>query len=180
MRGRAALAAAVCALFATGASADRLVRGVTDVTTIEDLQGRAQVLFRWDPAIAEGNVAVWQALLRFEAEGDDEARALTLRVYPITSEWDAQSRHIAFDAELWSRAEVDLRRSGPVVVDLTVLVKEIVEHGMTAYGFVVLPDDGEGLTPSDLASLGGLSSGTVEVSWRKVPAPPTRGVRERG
>jgi hypothetical protein len=55
-------------------------------------------------------------------------------------------------------------------VDFTVLLKEIVEHGMTAYGFVVLPDDGEGLTPSDLASLAGLSNGMMEVSWRKVPS----------
>jgi hypothetical protein len=174
MNRRAVLSVVLVAtLLATQAMAERLVRPVTDVTTIGGPVGACQVAFRCDPTITGGNVAVRQALVRFDLQGEPEDRALTVRVYPVTAPWSFGVPRVVYDAELWSRTEVDLRHSGPVVMDLTNLVKEIVEHGMTSYGFVVAAGPAaEGMTQGEAARFSGLSSATMEVTWRRTPESP--------
>ena len=158
---------------ATVARAERFVRPVTDVATVERLAGGSQIFFQWDPTIAEGDVAVRHAVLRFNLQGEPEAKTITLRVHPVTAPW-SRGLPVVYDEELWSHKEVDLRLSGAVVMDLTTVVKEIAEEGVRSYGFLVEADagEGDGLTSADLARLAGLSTGIVEVTWRRTPAPP--------
>jgi hypothetical protein len=148
---------------------------VTDVTQSQDERGGSRLLFRWDPQLAGGDVAVRRAVLRFDLSGEVQEKSVTLRIHPVTSPWAGGGGTIRYDEELWSHAEIDLRRSGRVVVDVTNLVKEIVEEGLTTYGFVVRADAGsrEGFGAPDLAQFSGLSSGVIEVVWRKVPPRPT-------
>jgi hypothetical protein len=175
MRHVAVMMIAAGLLLAGQASAERLSRAVSDVTTTADGRGGSRVLLRWDPQLGEG-VAVRKATLRFDRSGDAVARSLTLRVYPVTAAWADGAGSVAFDTDLWSHGRVDLAESGPVIVDVTTLVKEMVEGGMRTYGFLIAADgaEEEGLRSADLARLAGLSSATIDVTWRKVPPAPRR------
>jgi hypothetical protein len=145
-----------------------------DVAPTPDGRGGSGVFFRWSPELAEG-AAVRRATLRFDRTGEAVGRALTVRVYPVTAAWSGNGP-VRYDADLWSHAEVDLAESGPVVIDVTTVVKEIVESGFEAYGFVLAADGAEesGLTQADISRLAGLSSGTIDVTWRRVPGAPRR------
>ncbi len=168
------IAIGVGLMLAGPVAAERLSRVVTDVATASDGRGGAQVFFRWTPNLPSG-AAVRKATLRFERSGEGVARALTVRVYPVTAAWSGTGP-LRYDTELWSHAEVNLAEPGPVVIDVTTVVKEIVEGGFEAYGFVLAADGAEesGLTQADVSRLGGLSSGTIDVTWRRVPAAPRR------
>lgn len=175
MRTRFACAAMGAALVLAGpVAAERLSRGVTDVATTSDGRGGSQVFFRWSPELSAG-AAVRQATLRFERSGEAVARAVTVRVYPVTAAWSGTGP-LRYDPGLWSHAEIDLAEAGPVVIDVTTVVKEIVEGGHPVHGFVLAADGAEesGLTPAEVSRLGGLSSGTIDVTWRRVPAAPAR------
>jgi hypothetical protein len=132
---RVLVAMAVVALFAATATAERLARQVSDVTPTADPRGGSRILFRWDATLAEGEVAVRRAVLRFTLAGVAQETTLTLRVYPVTAAWSGGQGAVSYDADLWSHAEIDLRQSGTVGVDVTNIVKEIVEEGLTTYGF---------------------------------------------
>jgi hypothetical protein len=182
MRPAVLSAVFLVAFLATQASAERLTRPVTDVTTVSrGVRGGSEIAFHWDPAIAQGDVAVRHAFLRFNLAGEPVDRTLTVRAYPVTSPWSVGSPNVTFDEELWSRAEIDLRRAGPVVIDLTTLVKEVVEEGQPYYGFVITagPGEGDGLSEAETARFAGLSSATMDVTWRRTPEPPAA-VRPEG
>jgi hypothetical protein len=169
---RVLVAMAVVALFAATATAERLARQVSDVTPTADPRGGSRILFRWDATLAEGEVAVRRAVLRFTLAGVAQETTLTLRVYPVTAAWSGGQGAVSYDADLWSHAEIDLRQSGTVGVDVTNIVKEIVEEGLTTYGFVIAVDGAgaTGLAEGEVARFGGLSTGTMDVVWRRVPA----------
>lgn len=158
------------------ASAERLSRPVSDVTVAEDARGGSQVLFRWDSPLPAG-AAVRKAVLRFDRTGERVPRTVTLRVYPITAPWTDGRGAVVFDADVWSYARVDLSQAGPVVVDVTTVVKEVVEGGMRAHGYLVAVDGrgAQGLSPVELARLAGLSTASMDVTWRRLPPVRTRG-----
>lgn len=162
-------------LLVTQASAERLTRAITDVTTVSrGVRGGSEIAFHWDPTIAQGDVAVRHAFLRFDLAGEPVDRTLTVRAYPVTSPWSVGSPNMTYDEALWSRAEIDLRGAGPVVIDLTTLVKEIVEEGQPYYGFVLTagPGEADGLSEAEAARFAGLSSATMDVTWRRTPGRP--------
>ena len=171
-----ATAVTLVSLISSRAMAEQSARTISDVTVIEHPEGGSQIAFRWDPSIPEGNVAVRQALLRFELQGNPIERSRTIRVYPITSNWSPGSPSVEYDEGFWTRTELDFSRNGPAVVDLTALVKDIVEADMTSYGFLLTvgPGDEPGLDEAEVARFGGLSTGTVDVKWRSVPQVPSR------
>jgi hypothetical protein len=102
---------------------------------------------------------------------------LELRVYPVTTawtqgsvDWDSGWENPGgdFDADLYSPARVDLRsRTGILVFDLTVALKEIVEGGMDDYGFLVSvrPSEADGIAADDLAIFQNLGSAGLDVSY---------------
>lgn len=172
MKTRIATVLAVLSLFVGQASAERLTSQITDVTAVSDARGGSRVLFRWAPGLG-GDVAVRKATLRFEPSGDPVARALTVRVYPVTAPW-AGPGDVSFDADIWSHGHLNLADRGPVILDLTTVVKDLVEGGRRAYGFVIAADgaEEEGLSQADVARLAGLSTATIDVVWRKTSGAP--------
>lgn len=149
------------------ASADQLARQITDVATDEVASGRSRIVFSCDTSMLGDDAVVRQALLRFELAGEAVERTVSLRVHPLTSSRGGGA--LAYDEGQWARASVDLSRSGSVVVDLTPLVKEIVEWERPAYGFLVTvdPAEGDGLASSEASRLAGIADGTLDIRWRK-------------
>lgn len=152
---------------AATAHADQMARPVTDVATLEQASGRSRIVFSCDTSALGTDAAVRQALLRFELVGEAVARTVSLRVHPLTSSRGGGA--LTYDEGQWAHASVDLSRAGSVVVDLTPLVKEIVEWDRPAHGFVVTVDPaaGDGLASVEASRLAGIADGTVEIRWRK-------------
>jgi hypothetical protein len=77
-----------------------------------------------------------------------------------------------FDEELFATADVDLSR-GPAsaVFDVTTILKEVLESGMTADGFLLTVDpvDGAGIPVTDLTRFGALATATFDVHYRPLP-----------
>jgi hypothetical protein len=154
--------------------AERLTSAISDVTTISDVRGGSRVLFHWAPEFGR-DVAVRKATLRFVPSGEPVARSLTVRVFPVTAPW-AGPGDVSFDADVWSYGHLNLAEPGPVILDVTTVVKDLVEGGRDGHGFVIAADGAaeEGLTQADLARLSGLSSATIDVVWRKTSGAPVR------
>lgn len=174
MKTRIATVLAALSLFIGQASAERLTSPITDVTAVSDARGGSRVLFRWAPGLGE-DVAVRKATLRFEPSGDPVARALTVRVYPVTAPW-AGPGDVSFDAGIWSYGHLNLAEHGPVILDVTTVVKDLVEGGRQGYGFMMAADgaEEEGLSQADVARLAGLSTATIDVVWRKTSGAPVQ------
>ncbi len=187
---RTILAVAGVLLTVSGALAAELSRGVRDVTTIQNEAGQGRILFRADLPEEPGAIAVRRAILTVpvtaaDGAGDRTSRRLDLRVYPVTRAWSAGSADWAtgwsrpggdFDPDVYGHADADVGRGGTVQFDVTVAVKEILEHGMEAHGFLltVAPDTGEGIASDDRASLEGFAGATLEVQYRELPPRPAR------
>lgn len=64
--------------------------------------------------------------------------------------------------------------SGTVSIDATSLLKEMVEGGMTTYGFILTEDSGggDGLSSDVIGRLQNLDSATLELRYRKTPPKP--------
>jgi hypothetical protein len=102
---------------------------------------------------------------------------LDLAVHPVLATWSpgAVTWSTDFDESVYGRTEVDLGRTGPVSLDVTLLVKEMLEAGVATTGFVLTTAAPEvpGLQSADLSRLANLASGTVEIRYRRTP--PRRG-----
>lgn len=172
---------AVIAFSVGSASAARLSRGTSDAYTIEHESGAGRILFRANLVPEEENVLVRRALVRVPLGSVEFSRHMILRIHPVTTPWTAGqvswttgwSRDGGdFDDALWGRAEVFPSSAGVATFDITVIAKEMLEHGMANYGFILTidPDEGVGLPASDLDALDALSGATVQVDWRRKPA----------
>jgi hypothetical protein len=164
------------------AAAEKVSRSVVGVDTIEHESGVGRILFRADLDMEDENVAVRRALLRVPLASHEFSRAMTLRVHPVTTEWSRGSvgwttgwtrPGADFEDLLHGRTEVSRTSEGEIVVDISILVKEIIEHGAPNRGFILIrdPDEGLGLPASDLSGLGSLAGATVQIEWRG--RPPT-------
>jgi hypothetical protein len=156
---------------------------VQDVTVIEDGRGSARVLLRAGASITSlTGVALSQATLTVTMAGTPAERTLRLRIYPITTTgWNALSVSWTggwsraggdYDEELFAAADVDLSRgSGTAVFDVTSMLKDVLESGMTADGFLLTvdPADGVGIPVTDLTRFGTLATATFDVRYRNVP-----------
>lgn len=175
------------ALVAQAAFADELTRSVCDVTSITDGEGSARIVFKMDSPIELTDVAVQKATLRFTTSGTaGEERTKTLLLHPLTRAWTAGAVSWTtpwtrpggdFD-DLYARREWDLGGRGRVLAfDVTLLVKEIVEHDGESLGFLLTvdPEEGVGLPSEDLTRFEGFSSATIEVHYRHMPRVAQRG-----
>jgi hypothetical protein len=78
--------------------------------------------------------------------------------------------------------DVDLSASSEVRIDVTAVMKEVLEEGLDVDGFILTvdPRDGAGIASDDLSAFSGLSGSTLEMTYRKSPpAPGQRGARTR-
>jgi hypothetical protein len=138
----------------------------------------------------EESIAIWKAMFRFDLEGQGENRTLPLVIHPVMTDWNPGT--VAwetgwnrpggdFDEELFARAELNLGRgAGQVSVDVTSILKEIVEDGYTCHGFLLTVDRSEGIgfSEADLARVANLGNARLDVSYRAVP-PVTQAVESR-
>jgi hypothetical protein len=172
------------------AAADELTRSITDVTTITDGLGSSRILFRLGSAIEVENIAIRKAVLHFRGSAAGE-RTVPLLVHPVTASWSpgavgwsaGWSREGGdYDEAVYARVEADLSSSSEVRIDVTGLMKELLESGLEADGFILTvdPRDGAGIASDDLSAFSGLSGATLEMTYRKSPpAPGQRGARAK-
>ena len=182
------IAARVVPLFLIAASvhASELQANVADVTTITDGAGHSRILFRGGPTEAMSDVAVRKASLRWTRTGGGVPQRIRLQIHPITTPWNAETVAWGrgwtrpggdFDESLYGRCELDLAAPEVAQFDLTMVFKEILEHGHPAHGFLLTvdPADGLGLPDGVVELLGNLSAATLEVEYRRMPpVPPNR------
>jgi hypothetical protein len=113
-----------------------------------------------------------RASLSVPIETSPQERWLTLRLYPVSRSWDAGVSWSApwttaggdYDPELYSEARVDLRSgTGAAVFDVTVLLKEVLEEGVSADGFLLTDVTGgaRGVRSADVTGLR-VAAGTLE------------------
>jgi len=184
MRRGVGLTPALAAMLigATAAGADTLTTAVRDVTVISDGNGSSHVLFDTASLGNLGNVAISRATITFSLSGSAVAERVSLRLHPVTSSWSPGGASWTswsrpggdFDDGVYSRTELDLARSGTVSIDATSLLKEMIEGGMTAYGFILTEGSGggNGLSTAAIARLQNLGSATLELHYRKTPPKP--------
>jgi hypothetical protein len=150
---------------------------------IQDAAGSARILFRAPSTISDLSEAiVSKAHLTITTTGIAEARTLRVRVYPVTAvgwnplgvSWTGWTRPGGdYDEELFASAELDFARGGATAsFDVTAILKEVLESGMAADGFLLTvdPADGTGIASDDLTRFGTLSTATLDVQYRRVPA----------
>jgi hypothetical protein len=182
VKGMAVVAAVLAA--ASPLPARELTRHVSDATTItEPDTGVGRVLFRADLSVEDENVSVRRAYVRVPMTAVELSEPMTLRIHPVTSEWDAGAVSWTswsepggdFESEVHGRAEVSARAEGEIVFDITILAKDILEHGVPNRGFLLTIDPGEGvgIPPGDVDAWD-LQGASVEVQYRRTPPPPRR------
>lgn len=163
-------------------TADRSRSLVEDVAVIQNGEGAARVLFRSPETLARDGIAIRRATLTIPISGPSEARALHFEIHPVTANWDPRNVDWTtgwsrpggdFDDQLLALTRVELDRGATTAtLDVTFLVKEIVQAGMTADGFIltVVPQDGDGIRTEDLPRLAGLAEAALAVSYIKMPS----------
>jgi hypothetical protein len=166
----------------SAARSDEVTRGLRDVTVIQDGEGHARVLFRLASPIDLENIAIQSANLVLECSGVTADRTLDLRLYAVSNDW---TPGIGWDGwrnpggdvhpQLYTDTELDLR-SGQTRIrfNLLSLMKEIVERGEEAHGFLltVRPTRGQGIRTEHLARLAGLENAVIRIQYRAVPPRP--------
>jgi hypothetical protein len=183
MKTLLALAAGLV-LTTTPTPTDTFTCGVRDVTTISDGRGSSRVLFNLDGAGPSGDFSISEATLTLDLSGTAQAGTLRLRIHPVTTQWSAGSADWTsgwsraggdFEETVFARAEVDLSQSGPVAVDVTSILKEVVQSRMPAHGFIVTTDPvtrTTGLSAAEAGRLQSFASASLEVHYRTTPPRP--------
>ncbi len=177
-------------ILASVAGANEVGQSVDGVATISNGEGQSRILLSLQPEVEAENAAVWKARLRFELAGTEAERVLPVVLHPITSPWNPgavswqsgwQTPGGDFDEELFARAELNLGAPGPVSIDVTSLVKEIVEDGYTCYGFILTADRsvGVGISSEDLSRFENLGAAEMDISYRTTPPLPRAVIRSQ-
>ncbi|MFN8179270.1 MAG: hypothetical protein U0167_15165 [bacterium] len=167
-----ALGAMIGLVTASAAWGEELTASLRDVTVVQDGHGSARVFFRLTPIPFSERTVLERAVLTVPYAGTLEDRAIELRVCPVTRAWAGNpSWDTPFDRTLYARARVDLRAAGVAALDLTVALKESLEHGVFADGFVLMArTTSEGVPAGDLVRFAGLSAARVHVTTSVLPS----------
>jgi hypothetical protein len=158
-------------------------RAIYDVAYIDDGEGASRILFRVGDLSDLGHFVVSSATLNVTLAGSAEARALDLRIHNVTTDWNAGSVSWTsgwtrpggdFDDEVYASSRLDLSRGATTAsIDLTPLLKETYEAGVTPRGYLITLANTDGLTASDRSRFTNLSTATVSVEAIRVPRSPS-------
>lgn len=152
---------------------------IQDVTVVENAEGVARVLFRTSVLPASQNLIVQKATLTIPFTGEAQERSINLRVHPVTEVWPPGGDfNTEFDTDLYAPAAVDLGRgAGSVTFDVTVLLKEIIEEGMFADGFVLTSASEEraGIDDADAERFSSMEGAALSVTTAVLPSGHPRG-----
>jgi hypothetical protein len=147
-----------------------------DVTVVNNGEGDHRILFRTSEMPFSEKTVIQRATLTLPYSGASEERALSLRIHPITESW--RGFDTEFDRDVYASAGADLNRgSGTDVFDMTSLMKEILEDGMTADGFVltVASEEREGLSEDDASRFASMEGAELKVTTTVLPSGHPRG-----
>jgi len=178
------LSTLVTALFMTAAPiafADEVVRGVKDVATITDELGVSRMLFRLDGGIDVPSFAIERATLDLGLVGEREDRSFALQIHPVTREWNRESVDWTtgwtrpggdFEDDLYAKSRVHFGGGDTRgIFDLTVPLKEVLEVGVPADGFILTlsPIEGRGIPAEALSRFANLDQATVRILYKVLP-----------
>jgi hypothetical protein len=181
-----ALGIGAALLAASPTTATQITAGIRDVSTISNGRGEERILFRLPDLGLPENALILRVTLEFTVDAQPDSLPEQIQVHPVTAAWSAgavdwmsgwQRPGGDIDPDLYSRLDVDLSQGGRAIgIDVTNLVKAQVEDGVFADGFLltVPPYAGEGLPVAPTPRYLSMESGSVDVSYRVVSAPPTR------
>lgn len=158
---------------------------IAESAVIHDGFGSARILLKIGQQLPPPGSLVSRATLRVPLSGLVSAKTIRASLHPVTRAWNARSVSWSsgwsrpggdFNDELFAEVEADLGRNDALTFDVTHLIKEIVEEGVFADGFIltVHPGDGIGYSEEDAARFQGISGATLDVRSRII------GVRSRG
>lgn len=171
-------------VLATPCLAARINRTATAAAVITDGAGNSRLLLRWDAAPTDEFIAVSRAILSFDLSGEATARTLSLHVYPVTAPWNPATVEWTrgwavpggdIDVEASAAADIDLSRgSGAVRIDMTDAIKATLEDRSEFHGLLITcdPSRGDGISTEDAARFANMANASIELSYRRVPAPP--------
>jgi hypothetical protein len=179
---RAILALAAVLGTSSGALGAEVKVGLRDYTMIDNGKGEARALFRHDAVSLPANAVLSRAVLEFPYSAVGSAKTQELVVYPVATAWTASAADWNdgwstaggdVDESLGSRADVDFSTPGTAVIDVTSMMKEILENGTFADGFLLSVPSfaGEGLALDRAAGLD-VTGGTLRISYRQVGHGP--------
>ena len=156
-----------------------------DVTAVTSQRGAVRVLFRTAALPSMERELIESAVLTVPYSGAAAERSMELRVCPVTESWSGGGRFdVRFDDELYARGDFDLRRgSGVMTFDVTVPLREILEEGMSADGFVLTGMRvGDGIPGADVVRIAGLPGAVLHLRTIELPSgrPPARWLARHG
>jgi hypothetical protein len=161
--------------------ADEVVRGVKDTFAITDETGVSRLLFRLDGGIDVPNFAIERATLDLRLVGEREDRKFVLQIHPVTTQGNRESVDWTtgwtraggdFEDDLYAKSRVDFAGGDTRgVFALTVPLKEVLEVGMPADGFILTlsPIEGRGIPEDVVGRFANLDRATVKISYKILP-----------
>lgn len=195
MKAHAMVLAWAAVLVATAAWSDGRTVAVQDVTAVQDGEGSTRIFFRLGEIPFSESTLVQRAVLRLPFTGSPTERDIELRVSPVTEARGTPSFETPYNEDLAGFCDVSFRGgSGVATFDLTVALKEQLEEGVFADGFVLIAQTADGLSSSDLSRFGTLSGAQLSLTTLVLPSgkppwardgqgaarrPAERGVAER-
>lgn len=169
---------------ASAARAEDQTVALRDVAVVQNGRDEARIYFRTALASLPSSVVIERAELTVPYAGSAEDRSLEVRVCPVTGSWTSGARwDTAFDEELYSRADLDLRSgSGALRFDVTVPLVAMHEHGLAADGFVLTIAGDRGLRAADLSRLSTFEGARLTLRTTALPSgrPPARWLERHG
>jgi hypothetical protein len=179
------VAVALALLPSVDATAREIETPLRDRHVITDGEGAGRILFRTGSIDLGSSSRIERATLAIPFTGTAEARTLELRLCPVTTAWNSGVTWDSgwteaggdFDETSCSRAEITFSRGdGVAVFDVTQALKEILEDGAFADGFILRERNGSraGFDVDDLDRFANFGSAEVTITTSVMPAglPP--------
>ncbi|MGQ0720713.1 MAG: DNRLRE domain-containing protein [Candidatus Eiseniibacteriota bacterium] len=156
--------------------------GLIDYTMIDNGKGEARALFRHETLSLPTNAVLSRAVLEFPYSAVASAKTQELIVYPVTTTWTTSGADWStgwsaaggdVEENLGSRAAVDFSTPGTATIDVTGMMKDVLEDGVFADGFLLSVPSfaGEGMALDRAAGLD-VTGGTLRISYRQVGHGP--------
>ena len=176
---------ALVLLASPGATAREIDAPLLDRHVITDGEGAGRILFRTGSIDLGSSSRVERATLRVPFSGSAEARTLELVLCPVTTAWNSSVTWESgwteaggdFDETSCSPAEITFSRgAGVAVFDVTRALKEVLEEGAFADGFILRERNGSrpGFDVDDLDRFADFSAAELSITTSVMPAglPP--------
>ena len=182
MRAHLMFMAVAAWLFASSAWGESRTVPLQDVTAVENGAGSTRIFFRLGEIPFSESTLIRSAVLRLPFTGSARERDIELRVSPVTQAWSTPSFDTPFDEDLSGHCDVSFRGgSGVAIFDLTVALKEQLEEGTFADGFVLIAYTEDRRTSADLSRFGTLTGGQLSLSTMVLPSgKPSRDALQGG